>query len=148
MNQENFVRKFDEISFDIFAVFGLNPLKKSPYLQLFIILVNLMFQLSILVYFLAEGNLFISEDPLSKFTDIIELVGPIFVYNFTILMVFKNRNYFIEINCVVEKVNKEIILHDAKTFWNLHIKRIIRFVTYLSIMQSVGLGIEIYQIIS
>ncbi|KAL7044174.1 hypothetical protein ACKWTF_001813 [Chironomus riparius] len=148
MNQRKLVQSFYNTFEEIFTIFGFRAVKQSKVFNFFVTFINLAFQTIILTQFLINGNLFISTDPLSKFTDIIELFGPIFTFTLNLIIFFNNRNICLELEAMKLKINKEFEELDEGLYWKIRSKRIIFFLGKFMFVTAVGLGIELFQIIS
>jgi len=148
MNQRKLVQSFYNTFEEIFTIFGFRAVKQSKLFNFFITFLNLAFQLIMLTQFLIDGNLFISTDPLSKFTDIIELFGPIITFTINSVIFFKNRNICLELEAIKFKINEEFEKLDENLYWKVRTKRIIIFLMKFMFLEAVGFGIEIFQVIS
>lgn len=148
MNQRKLVQSFYNTFEEIFTIFGFRAVKQSKVFNFFISFLNLAFQLIMLAQFLIDGNLFISSDPLSKFTDIIELFGPIITFTINTIIFFKNRHICIELETIKFKINEEFEKLDENLYWNIRTKRIILFLVKFMFLEAIGLGIEAFQVIS
>ena len=148
MNHRKLVQSIYNIFEEIFTIFGFRAVKQSKVFNFFITFINLAFQLTIVTQFLMDGNLFVSTDPLSKFTDIIELFGPIVTLTINLIIFFNDRKICLELEAIKFKINKEFEKLDEDLYWKIRSKRIIFFLVKFMIVTGVGFGIELFQMIS
>lgn len=139
--------KINQLFEEIFAISAFGMSSQSTVLQLIFLSINSSITLIILAAYFRDGNLFISNDALSKFTDVVELFGPIFSHLVIISIFFMNRRKFAQLQALRKKLDRMLSEYDRKLYWRIEKENVMTFLFEVFVIQSVAAGIETFQMI-
>jgi hypothetical protein len=142
------VAKIDSLFEETFAFFGFGMVNQSASLHFIFVIINSSIPLIILIDHLLDGNLFISFDALSKFTDIVELFGPILVHIINIFIFFSLRVIFSEVQALRTRLNRSLRACDERLYLRSERERVAFFLLKVLFIEAVGIGIEAFQLIT
>lgn len=132
----------------IFELMSLGTNRGSVFFKYFLLSVNLSIPTIVLSLYLMDGNLFISFDALSKATDIAELSFPLAVHFFVTCHNANNQKIFSEMHKLIAELNELFMARDAKYFKACKLSFIISFTIKFFIVHSIGMGIEIFTMLT
>lgn len=140
----------DKIFEDLFELFAFGVRRKdSGSMAVILWAINVALPLAIILTYSLSDNIFVSYDALSKITDVIQLFGPLFVH-FSIITIFLiYYKVHVEIHEKMEKINKLLMSYkNEELYKKIQIKRNAIFVLKVLIVKFIGIGIEIFLIVS
>lgn len=140
--------KSDKFFDEIFSIFGFGVTEKSSKFSAFIIwLINMTLTLTVIIIYLAGGEMFISYDALSKLTDIVQLLGPIFVHLVTISLNLVNFKCYQQILGLKSRLDGFLKSYEKnENFLKINWRRNFWFLMKVIFMVVFGNGIEIFLI--
>lgn len=140
--------KADKFFDEIFSIFGFGVTENSSKIAAFIIwTINMALTLTVIIVYLAGGEIFVSYDALSKLTDVVQLLGPILVHLVTISLNLVNFECYRKILETRRNLDGFLKKYErngsfAKIIWQTNFW----FVMKVIFMMVVGNGIEIFLI--
>lgn len=100
-----------------------------------------------MVYIL-KGKLFISSDALSQATDVIDLFFPVFVHVIVIVNFTFNQKTFNVIQEMMEYFDKTFRALNPRFFKQTKKKSILRFLMKFLCVHVIGLGVDVFMLIT
>lgn len=144
------MEKVDTFFEDIFSIFAFGVAKSSSKSLAFLIwAINVSITLSIILIYSFDENLFISYDALSKITDTIQLFGPIFVHLCNITICLSNFDLFMKIHKARENLENYLkSFNKLDVYKKVQVKKVLIFTFKVIFVQSIGMGIEAFLMIT
>lgn len=140
--------KADKFFDEIFSIFGFGVTENSSKTTAFIIwTINMALPLTVIIVYLAGGEIFVSYDALSKLTDVVQLLGPILVHLVTISFNLADFECYRKILKTRKNLDGFLKKYErngsfVKVIWQTNFW----FVMKVIFMMVVGNGIEIFLI--
>lgn len=134
---------------DIFSIFGLGISgTNSSTLQFLLLIINSSVVLTIMMVYMSRGKFFISSDPLSQATDLVDLFFPVLVHVFVMCNYMFNRKIFNEIHIMIQSLDKTFRSTNPEFFKKTNRSSILHFTFKFFSIHTVGLGIDIFTLIT
>lgn len=144
------MENLDNFFEDIFALFALGVRKKSTKSMAYLLwVINLAIPLSVIFIHLSEESLTTSYDALSKITDIVQLLGPIFIHLIVITIFLSNHDLYSKIHEARENLENLLkIYHKEEIKRKIQVKKILIFTFKVFLVEGIGLAIDAFLIIT
>lgn len=139
-NLENLNRFYLEL----FQMLSLGGNETSVFKRCFILLINCAFPALFFLQYVLKENVFISADPLSQTTDLFDLFTPVFINFFVLFNFLANRNVFQKIEEQINNIDKVFVMMNEKEFRDNKKTAILKYSLKFVSIHSVGIGLDLY----
>lgn len=133
---------------DIFEFFALEGNHQLIFKKCFLIAFNIAIPLSFLVQYVVEENVFISVDPLSQATDLIELFTPFMITSIVLVKFFTKRKTHEKMIKHMNTLDEILSSISVKKLEKIKKYSILIYTTKFLAIHTVGIGLDSFMMIS